>query len=390
MRVFISSVIGGMEDYRNAVAHAISTLGYDTVRAENFNASPESPRIACLEGVRSSDALILIVGERYGEPQESGLSATHEEYKEAREFYRPVIVMVQKNVTREERQKKFLEDIRDWHDGHYTASFCTCEELFGKTISSLHQLALQRAAGSVDSDEILQQALSQLSQRNQLEFYEKVIHHGSLQEKGYFFQRYVPQSPYLALTLACGPRRVVLRPAQMESMDLRKRLLKTALDEPVSLFSLREGTDSEVDNDVLVLMQKNRIVRLTENGSISYLVVLQSPGRMMPTIIEEDVVEQIDRFTMFSNDVLNYIDDSHRLSHCVIAALLLNADYTDWRTRSFHEKNSDSMQMSRVMAPPMQTVTLSPSLRPRAELRSPRSQLVEDLTIQLRREFFAN
>ena len=389
MRVFISSVIGGMEDFRDAVAEAIYTLRYDAVRAEDFNASPEPPRIACLEGVRSSDALILIVGERYGDQQASGLSATHEEYKEARETHRPVIVIVQKNVIREARQNEFLQEIRDWHDGQYTGSFGTREELFGETIASLHKLALQKAAGPADSDEILQQALAQLSQGNQLQFYEKVFHHGALQEKNFFIRKHVPQGPYLALALACGPPRIVLRPAQMESMDLSKRLLNTALDESVSLFTLQEGTDTEVDNDVLVLMQKNRNVRLNENGSISYLVTLQSPTRMMPAIIEENVIEQIDRFLLFSNEVLNYIDDSHRLSHCVFAALLLNADYTDWRTLTFHEKNPTSMTMARVMAPPMQPVTLSPAIRTRAELKSQRSQLVEDLTIQLRREFYA-
>ena len=106
-----------MEDYRDAVDHAIGTLGYDAVRAEDFNASPVSPRIACLEGVRSTDALILIVGERYGDQQASGLSATHEEYREARETHRPIIVTVQKNVIREARQNNFLQEIRDWHDG---------------------------------------------------------------------------------------------------------------------------------------------------------------------------------------------------------------------------------------------------------------------------------
>ena len=40
VKIFVSSVIGGMETFRNAVAEAIETLGHDTIRAEDFDASP--------------------------------------------------------------------------------------------------------------------------------------------------------------------------------------------------------------------------------------------------------------------------------------------------------------------------------------------------------------
>ena len=392
MKIFISSVISGMEDFRDAVAEAIDTLSYDAVRSEDFNASPESSRIACLEGVRSSDALILIVGERYGDQQASGLSATHEEYKEARETHRPVIVMVQEvqeDVIREALQNDFLQEIRDWQEGLYTGSFGTRDELFKKTIASFHQIALQNATGPIDSNEIIQRALAQLSQRDQLRFYEKIIHQGSPHRENYFIQRYYPPRPYLALALTCGPRQSVLRPAQMESSDLSKRLLETALYEPASLFTPQEGTDKEIENDVLVLMQKSRFVRLNEHGSISYAVILPSPAHRWPEIIEKEVREQIDRFIQFANEVLNYIDDSKRLSHCVIAALLLNANDANWRTLSSQEKNLSPMTIQRVLAPTMQTITLSPPIRTRAELRSQRAHLVEDLTILLRREFHA-
>ncbi len=71
---------------REAACSAITLLGCEPARAEDYAASATSPRVACLAGVRASDAVVLILGSEYGSAsQESGLSATHEEYREARE-----------------------------------------------------------------------------------------------------------------------------------------------------------------------------------------------------------------------------------------------------------------------------------------------------------------
>jgi Domain of unknown function (DUF4062) len=94
MKVFVSSVIRGFEPFREAAVEAVRVLGHEPVRAEDFGASPDSPQQACLAGVRASDAVVLLLGARYGARQASGRSATHEEYLEARERC-PVLVFVQ-------------------------------------------------------------------------------------------------------------------------------------------------------------------------------------------------------------------------------------------------------------------------------------------------------
>ncbi len=75
------------------------------IRSEDFGASPLSPQQACLAGVRESDMVILLLGARYGQKQESGLSPTHEEYREARDRQRPILVFVQGDVEREPDQE---------------------------------------------------------------------------------------------------------------------------------------------------------------------------------------------------------------------------------------------------------------------------------------------
>ena len=49
MRVFISSVIRGFEEMRAAARQGIETLGHDVIEAEDFAASPQSPRRPILE-----------------------------------------------------------------------------------------------------------------------------------------------------------------------------------------------------------------------------------------------------------------------------------------------------------------------------------------------------
>jgi uncharacterized protein DUF4062 len=100
VKVFISSVIAGMEDHRAAAREAAESLGYTVIAAEDFRASPSSPQQVCLGGVRDADVVVLLLGARYGTLQASGLSPTHEEYREARGT-KPVLVFVHTGVTPE-------------------------------------------------------------------------------------------------------------------------------------------------------------------------------------------------------------------------------------------------------------------------------------------------
>ncbi len=69
MKLFISSLVRGLEAERDAAAAAIRSLGHEPRRAEDFGVSPDSPQIVCRAGVRESDLTILILGARYGAAQ---------------------------------------------------------------------------------------------------------------------------------------------------------------------------------------------------------------------------------------------------------------------------------------------------------------------------------
>ncbi len=87
-----------MELLRRSVRSAVTALGHQPVMAENFGAQASSPQVACLDGLRKSDVVVLILGDRYGTVQPSGFSATHEEYREA-QGRKPVLAFVQEGVT---------------------------------------------------------------------------------------------------------------------------------------------------------------------------------------------------------------------------------------------------------------------------------------------------
>jgi hypothetical protein len=148
VRVFVSSLISGYEPYRVAAAEAVETLGHQVVRAEDFPASPGTPQQACLGAVRDSDLVVLLIGERYGHPQPSGLSATHEEYREARER-KPVLVFVEAGVTRESAQQSFLDEVQAWATGHFRASFSSAAELKAVVLRGLHDQDADRGGAVV-------------------------------------------------------------------------------------------------------------------------------------------------------------------------------------------------------------------------------------------------
>lgn len=142
----MSSVMRGFEAYRDTAARAAGVLGHEVKRSEDFGASPESPQEACLRGVRWADVVIILIGARYGEIQPSGFSATHEEYREAKERC-PVLAFSQVGAEPEPAQQRFLDEVRAWAGGVLTGSFSSPEELGEGVTRALHELELSRHAG---------------------------------------------------------------------------------------------------------------------------------------------------------------------------------------------------------------------------------------------------
>jgi hypothetical protein len=76
LRIFISST-ADLKRWRRAAAEALTELHIDGQRFEQWPSSPKKPISECLQSVEESDALLLLLGKKYGTVVQSGLSATH-------------------------------------------------------------------------------------------------------------------------------------------------------------------------------------------------------------------------------------------------------------------------------------------------------------------------
>lgn len=138
-RIFISSVMRDYEPVRAAAKAAVTLLGMRPVMAEDFSAKSHSSQTACLEGVRESNIMVLVLGKRYGFIAESGKSVTQEEYECARERGMPVLVFLEKG-DREAEQNAFVDSLSGYEGGNHHATFKTPEELKDKVVQALTEL----------------------------------------------------------------------------------------------------------------------------------------------------------------------------------------------------------------------------------------------------------
>ena len=232
MRVFISSLITGMEEIRRAVKEAITVLGHEPIMAEDFGALPSSPQIACLDGVRRAGAVILILGQRYGAKQPSGHSATHEEFREARERC-PVLVFVQGGVTPEPEQAAFITEVQGWAGGFMRDGFTAPVDLRDKVTRALHRMEVSNASAPFDPAEVLQRALAAFPRDD----------------------RNYTRGEALTVAVFGGPSQTILRPSEIEQPELAEKLEQQALYGTIRIFERGEGTTPDFVNDKLVIKQ---------------------------------------------------------------------------------------------------------------------------------------
>ena len=365
MKVFVSSLITDYESIRDAAASGAATLRHAIIRAEDFGASPHSPQSACLAGVRGADAVVLILGSRYGHVQESGLSATHEEYREARDT-RPVIVFVEAGIDPEPAQAAFIREVRGWEHGHFTAEFHDPTDLRDKVIRALHDYALATASAALDEAELVERA-----------------------------HRLVPSSrnvsgTELVIAITGGPRRAVLRPAELENPQLHRFMMAEALTGEHAVLSPTRGTDVSMSGDSVRLVQEHgvAVAALDEEGSL--LIVQPAVDRevwrsVIASIIEEEIQERVARVLRFSGQILDHVDGAQRLTHVAVVVAMRGAGHMPWRTREEQQRSPNAATMS-MRASEEVAVTLSPPVRRRAALLYDTQRLAEDFVVRLRRE----
>ena len=363
MKVFVSSPVRGYEDLREAARAAIGVLGYEPVLAEDFDASAPSPRATCLAAVREADAVVLLLGAEYGPRQASSdLSATHEEYREAKESG-PVLAFVQECDLRSAEQAAFVQEVRNWEQGHYTASFRDANDLRDKVIRGLHRHFLDGVSTPVDQDRLVERARS------------LAVDDGAT------------GNATLVVAVANDSPYAVLRPTQLRDQQFHNFLLSEALTGADAVLDVSAGSEPQVRSDAIVLTQRNggRSVELHEDGSV---VVVQPALRerswhgSLPSMIEEDIIERVACVVRLAGRVLDHVDDPPRISQVAVVAALCRPGSWPWRTRAEEAASPNSMTM-RMFGPDRVEAQLAPPVRRRAALLQDADSLAEDLATRL-------
>lgn len=364
MKVFLSSVITGFEPIRSAAVDAIRLLRHEVIRAEDFPASASSPQRSCLDGVHQSDLVVLVLGERYGEIQASGKSATHEEFQEAAGT-RPVLAFVQSGVDREPDMQRFVTEVQDWLGGALTASFSTPAELRDEVTRALSEHAVGEAAGRVNDEEMVARAVDLIpSSRN-------------------------ASGTRLVVSVSGGPAQPILRPTQIESDELCRTLKQGAMFGAAAVLDSDLGARCEVRGDVLHVFNDNETVIVDPLGS----VVVSRPAKTrsntfagIDPLIEEDVFGAIEASLRFVGQVLDSIDSAGRLKAVAPVAAILGSPM-GWRTKAEQAASPNAMSMGfGGSGGALDPVRLSPATRPRRHLIVNATELAEDLGVLLRRQ----
>lgn len=372
MKVFISSLIGGFEQQRAAARRAVTTLRYEPVMAEDFGAQPNSPQVACLRELRGSDLVVLVLGERYGfVPAGSTMSATHQEYRDAKGA-KPVVAFVQQGVTPEPEQAAFIEEVQAWEGGLFRDGFTTTDELQDGITRALHDYTLTNSVGPVDEQEIAARATALIPAEN----------------------RNHVTSTLLDVAIAGGPLQRILRPAELEAPALAEHIQQSAMFGEHRLFDRTRGSESGLAGaDLAVRQERGASILLTEQGSVAIRMPVDEPftGRRgmdamanMMVIIEEDVQDRLATALAFAAALLERIDPTQRLTRLAIAARITGAEYRAWRTRVQNAASPNSVQIGHAGQkdkPPLVVTTA------RAALRLDRTNLIEDIVVPLRRQF---
>ncbi len=369
MKVFVSSIITGFEPYRNAARRAITTLRNEAIMAEDFGAQPNSSQIACLQGVRSADVVVLILGPDYGfVPSGSTISATHQEYREARET-KPILAFIQRGVDPQPEQQAFIDEVQAWEGGLFRSSFNDVIDLQDGITRALHDFVLANAVGPIDQDQLATDAASLIPSDRSGQNASTIIEIG----------------------IVGGPTQRIIRPLQMEDPSLGEYLEQSAFYGENRLFDRAKGSTVDLDGpDLVVSQERGSSVRLTEQGSMHVRLTLDDAynrervgGFSGMTIIEEIVLQRLGAALGYAAAVIERIDPTQRLTHHGLATYISGAECRAWTTKSHQSTSNGSIQI-RMGQDERRPVTMC--IR-RAALRLDRTPLVEDILVQLRRQF---
>lgn len=285
-RVFVSSVMTGFEPYRVAAKSAIAAANADPILAEDYPSLSSSPRSACLDGVRSCDALVLIIGDRGGWVAPSGKLVVEEELEEAEKSGLSVLVFIQA-TKRDESAEALVKRISDYTAGYFRKTFTSPESLTAEVKKTTESIVRTKGDTHLNSVRDAFSEMPTLGDQTSLRF-----------------------------VIASSRNEEVVDPVTLDSVAFKNRLMEIAHQANVALFSYEIAKATAVHVNSLVIAQEdsrrrgfvdNAQLEVTSNGTI---LIDANVTNRLPSgqshsmqeyyeIVEEDVRERLRAFFSF-------------------------------------------------------------------------------------------
>ncbi|MFC9971844.1 DUF4062 domain-containing protein [Spirillospora sp. NPDC127200] len=144
MRIFISSVRRGLELERDHLRSLLKVTGFEPIAFEDFTAQNAPSRTAVISAAESADAVILLLGEIYGDPlPDSGVATTEEEFITARRKGLPLLVFRKANMCPEPKQREFIRRVGEYVHGRFWREFSDHADLGIAVVAALRELREQ-------------------------------------------------------------------------------------------------------------------------------------------------------------------------------------------------------------------------------------------------------
>jgi len=286
-RIFVSSVVKGFEEFREAARQAIENAGCEPILVnEDYPAIVDSSRNACLDAIESADILIIIISERGGYKTPSGKLVIEEEYLYAKKLKLPILVFLQK-VERDKDAKKIANDLSNYVDGIYRKIFNDKLELKREVEVALNSLISHIKKSIMDKTKIGQ----------------------------HFQEPYeIQNEASIRFVLAPERKEEVIDPVTLESDNFLNQVYGVGHSNNIKLFNYKYGKKRTLNNSSLIIHQKesenarepNEEVRLEINESGLIIIDSNITGRVVRD--EEYNMQMYDSYFVIIEDIENVVD----------------------------------------------------------------------------------
>lgn len=226
IRVFVSSVMDGFTEYRDAARLAISAANAVPVLVEDFPSLSSSPRNACLDGVRSCDAIVLIIGSRGGWTTPSGSLVVEEELDEARKSGMHVFIFVEK-TEHGEQAEELIQKVSEYVGGYFRTEFNTIENLSCDIKKAVQSIAITYCEDAMPPIHNYFKDIPRLGDEAAIRF-----------------------------VLASTRNEDAIDPAILDSKSFADDIFRIAHNREVALFSYEHGKRTEVHADDISFIQE--------------------------------------------------------------------------------------------------------------------------------------